>query len=115
MVRPTEYPVKRRDTKVRLREDHASALAKLQDEEGKSRNRLIEEALDAYLAEPIRPRLRKAPSDPKIMRQATPGRRTAPRLRNVGEEAAAQAEAEARPAPAVKTAKSRRSPRRFPQ
>lgn len=115
MPRPRTY-TRRTDTKVRIREDQAEALQAKVEETGLSRNRLIEQAIDLLLEEPIRPRLQRAPADPKVVK-ASPGAgtRTKPRLTKVGDAAMAASEAAAAEGrgrvPQTTPAKTRRSPR----
>ncbi len=114
MPRPQTY-ARRVDTKVRIREDQAVALAERVEESGLSRNRLVEQAIDLLLERPIAPRLQRAPADPTIGRTPGPRTRTQPRLDAVGKAAAAASEAAAAETsgrlPATGPARTRRSPR----
>lgn len=115
MPRPRSY-TRRVDTKVRIREDQSIALQDRVDTTGLSRNRLIEQAIDLLLEEPIAPRLVKAPADPRIVKASQgAATRTKPRLDAVGKAAQAASEDAARETsgrlPSTGPAKTRRSPR----
>src|SRR5690349_20536916 len=117
MARPLEYAIRRRVTKVRLREDQIEALQVRQDETGMTRNRLVEEAIDLFLGikeRTKRPRLKRTPVDPRIEKASNDNpARVEPKLRHVGEEHQAQSEVDhSRPTPVVPRPKTRRAPRR---
>lgn len=115
MPRPTTYKAKRVDTKVRIRQDQADALAARVDETGLSRNRLVEQALDAFLTGgPKKPRLQRAPADPRVVKSSAASKaRTQPRIAHVGEALADQSEGlAAGRLPSPSSPKTRRSPRR---
>ncbi len=116
MARPTQYPARRVDTKVRIREDQVAALAAKVDETGLSRNRLVEQAIDLLLTGPKgkSPRLKSAPADPRIVGGSQKGKtRTAPRIASVGQALADQSEGLAAQRSATSsTPQTRRAPRR---
>ena len=93
MARPQEY-VRRVDTKVRLREDHADLLKTEGDKRGLGRNRLIEMALDQFFGlTPHGPRMPKA--DPATrLAQGGPRKpsRVSPRLGKASDAMEAQSE-----------------------
>lgn len=113
MPRPTQY-TRRLDTKVRIRQDQAEALAAKVEETGLSRNRLVEQALDAFLGGTVKPRLQRAPADPRIVRSTQGAKaRTKPRIAHVGEALADQSEGlVAGRLPSPQAQKTRRAPRR---
>lgn len=115
MPRPTEYPQRRVDTKVRIREDQVDALAAKVEETGLSRNRLVEQAIDLLLKGGGRkPRLKSAPADPRIVAGAQGANaRTKPRIAHVGQALADQSQDLAAQRSATSTPpKTRRAPRR---
>lgn len=96
MARPTTYTTRRIDTKLRLRVDQRDLLEQRSAETGMSRNRLIEKALDDFLGLSQKgPRLQRTPADPTRSPATKPATRSAPRVRQIGKEAQAAAEAAA--------------------